>query len=364
MKANGMVTNQSARTIVIAAIQRAKAQDSAGTWQYSPIEFVVESATQPGKEYVVTIEEGVPAKCTCVASSLNHVCWHIVKCLMLQGISEPLLVLHLGTNYGSKIGGYEALWTPSPSIALINPSPNPSQTPAAGLKAQQSTHHPAPSTNSTRCPERMHQLLEVFLSEADQTPESGDLIYLDHVLINAIEAQRKRKAVESASSLLLPNPDAPPGMSLQRLLPAGEKRKPVGRNTVSTSQTHPLPPNMCGTTVAQGGALPFMPKQVERKKLRTVAAEVDRDVLKAIENEGRKAGKPTPIARPIDNPFPLAQLPAYCPLPDPTGQSPICTIFPQIPCVPVPPPLQDPRTLQLLIQFLRNGPAPAIPPQQ
>jgi hypothetical protein len=221
MKANGMVTNQSARATIIAAIQRAKKQDNAGTLQYSPIEFIVESATRPGEEYIVTIEEGAPALCTCLGRSLNHVCWHIVKCLMMQGIPEPILVLHLGTNWGSKAGGYEALWTPTPSTALINLSPNPSQTPAAGLETQETTHHPEPSTHVH---ERLRQLFELILNHDVQNPGSSDLSQLEHSLRIQREAQLRMTAVENASSMLLPNPDAPPGMSLQRLLPAGEKR--------------------------------------------------------------------------------------------------------------------------------------------
>lgn len=361
MKAIGMVTNQSARATIIAAIQRANKQDNAGTLQYSPIEFIVESATRSGVEYVVTIEEGFPARCTCLASSLNHVCWHIAKCLMLQGISEPLLVLHLGTNYGSKTGGYEALWAPTPSTALITPSPNPSQTPAAGVEAQETTHHPEPST---RVHERLRQLLEVILNHDDQNPGSSDLSQLEHSLRIQREAQLRWTAVENASSVLLPNPDAPPGMSLKRLLPAGEKRKRGARNPASTSRTHPLPASMCGTQLAQGEGLPFMPKKVERKKLRTVAAEVDRDALKAAEKAGRTTGRPTPVSSASDHVFPHAQRPALCPMSEPTDRFPTCTTFPHIPCAYVPSPSEDPRTLQLLLQFVQNGAASAVPPHQ
>jgi len=247
-----------------------------------------------------------------------------------------------------------------PSTALINLSPNPSQTPAAGLETQETTHHPEPSTHVH---ERLRQLFELILNHDVQNPGSSDLSQLEHSLRIQREAQLRMTAVENASSMLLPNPDAPPGMSLKRLLPAGEKRKRVSRNPASKSQTHPLPVSMCGTPLAQGGGLPFMPKKVERKKHQTVAAEVDRDVLKATEKAGRTAGKPTPVSSTSDNLFPHAQRPGLCPQSQPTARSSTCTAF-QFPCTHVPPPSEDPRTLQLLLQYVQNVAASGIPPQQ
>jgi hypothetical protein len=240
MKAMGMVANWSALKTIRAAVVRAKEQRSTVPFQHSSTEFMVQSATHPEVDHIVTIRRGVPALCTCLARSTNHVCSHIVRCLMLQGMSETVLVSQLGFKWGSNHGGYAALWTSEPSASQIPPVTDSCQTCAIATEAHEPTHCPRPAgaTRAIACPEGIHQLVDLILSDGDPTPGSKDCDGLLQCLRIYRETQLKKKAVQNAPSLLLSNPKAPPGMSLQRLLPSGEKHKrPGAHKTVPASRT-------------------------------------------------------------------------------------------------------------------------------
>ena len=105
LKLSGRQDNALARRRTVAAISKAKAHPSTCIVQYSSIEYFVQSASDPELEHLVTIQEGPEALCRCPARRVQHICWHIVKCLLHIGVSERAMLLHLGTNYGSDIGG-------------------------------------------------------------------------------------------------------------------------------------------------------------------------------------------------------------------------------------------------------------------
>jgi hypothetical protein len=310
MKAMGMVANWSAIKTIRAALVRAKEQGSTVPFQHSSTEFMVQSATHPDVDHIVTILRGVSALCTCRARSTNHVCWHIVKCLMLQGMSETVLVSQLGSKWGSKDGGYAALWTSEPYASQILPVTDSCQTCATATEAQEPTHCPRPAgaARAIACPEGIHQMVDLILSDGDPTPGSKECDGLLQCLHIYRETQLKKKAVQNAPSLLLSNPKAPPSMSLQRLLPSGERHKrPGAHKTVPTSRTTLVTANKCGTTLSRGGGLPFMPKKTAPKKPPNVAAEVDLAALKAAEKAGKMAGKPTPASHGSGKPLPTAE---------------------------------------------------------
>ena len=285
-KLSGRQDNVLARRRLVAAISKAKAQPRTCIVQYSSIEYFVQSASDPDLEHVVTIQEGAQALCDCKARSLQHICWHIVKCLMHKGVSEPTMLLHLGTNWGSDVGGYEALASTSSQVPStlgpVNAGANPSTACATGPAAQGSIRFPEPLTNSTWGRPEAQALCARILATADGTPAGGvNWIMLKNSLTGVLEAANRREAVQIVPSLLLPNPDAPPGNSLKRLLRHGEKPK---RKDIPKAH-HPAG-NLSG-----GGFLRALAKQAATKRPRTVAAQIDLEAQKAADEARKKPGK-------------------------------------------------------------------------
>jgi hypothetical protein len=110
-KNGGHKKNRAAYDLVCAGILKAKSAAGCSVTSLNRSISSIQSFSTPGLTHTVSyhLTDGKDATCTCQARRTNHVCWHIIKCLLLAGASEDQLLKRLGIYWGSKYGGYSTL---------------------------------------------------------------------------------------------------------------------------------------------------------------------------------------------------------------------------------------------------------------
>ena len=111
VKQEGLKRNSAAFEVVRAGILKANSVADSKVTSVGPGVSSVQSLSTSGHHRVSHALTGSnEATCTCRARCTAHVCWHIIKCLLLAGASEDQLLKRLGIFWGSRFGGYSALY--------------------------------------------------------------------------------------------------------------------------------------------------------------------------------------------------------------------------------------------------------------
>lgn len=262
VKQEGHKRNRVAYEVVRAGILKANSVDDSMVISAGPGISYVRSLSTAGQHQVShDLTASSEASCTCRARRTQHVCWHIIKSLLLAGASEDQLLKRLGIYWGSKFGGYSALYETVRAAAAVdsaaadsNETPQPPQQEctindraAQGDDAPQAcagvadagpsrAGNDAPATRSfsgapgVTCGER-GATREKALAAVDRLRAASDawsddsdnwqrLYFHAEQALHDLQrglAQASPSNSAPGGNVLLPNPNAPAGYGLKRL---------------------------------------------------------------------------------------------------------------------------------------------------
>jgi hypothetical protein len=127
LQVEGRIWNAKAHSIVNSAILKAKEVDNkdAAISSVNPYSFSVRSSSRQSVTYSVIVHPTKDAHCPCKTMLHQHVCWHIISCLLAVGMTDHDLLKCLGGFWGSKFGGYPVLWKSQTLLSASHPIPMP-----------------------------------------------------------------------------------------------------------------------------------------------------------------------------------------------------------------------------------------------